>query len=98
MRLFDLGDKEPRAWYQQLLEWSRKKITFDNNIDCVFLAVNISTSETVIDHPLGRVPKGIIPVLQYPNNISELSWTKEPSNTRLYLKQRVSGKMTLLIF
>lgn len=98
MKLFDIGDDQPRAWFQQLLEWSRKKITFDDNIDCVFLTVNISTSETVIEHSLGRVPKGIIPVAQYPNNITELSWTREPTNRNLYLKQRISGAMTLLIF
>lgn len=98
MKLFDFGDDKSRAWFQQILEWSRKKVTFDDNIDCVTLSAYIATSETIVDHPLGRVPKGIIPVLQYPNNISELSWTREPTNSRLYLKQRVAGKITLLIY
>jgi hypothetical protein len=98
MKLLDLGDQATRPWFTQILEWSRKKITFDDNIDCVFLTVNISTSETVIEHTLGRVPKGIIPIAQYPNNISELSWSREPTNQKLHLKQRVSGTMTLMIF
>lgn len=98
MKLIDYGEKESRSWFQQVLEWSRKKITFEDNLDCVTLSAYVGTSETIVDHALGRTPKGIIPVLAYPNNISELSWTREPSAQRLYIKQRVAGNMTLLIF
>jgi hypothetical protein len=98
MKLFDFGDGQNRSWFQQILEWSRKKISFEDNLDCVILTVKIATSETIVDHPLGRVPKGIIPILQYPNNISELSWTKAPTNSRLFLSQRIEGTITLLIF
>lgn len=98
MKLLDYGDQQSRSWFQQILEWSRGKVSFEENLDCVIINVNIATSETVVDHPLGRVPKGIIPVLRWPNNISELSWTREPTDTRLFLSQRVSGPMTLLIF
>jgi hypothetical protein len=98
MKLYDYGDNQNRSWFQQILEWSRKKITFEDNIDCVIISVEIATSETIVDHPLGRVPRGIIPVLQYPNNISELSWTRAPTNSRLFLTQRVAGPVSLLIF
>ena len=98
MKLFDFGENQNRSWFQQILEWSRKKISVEDNLDCVILTVQIATTETIVDHTLGRVPKGIIPVLQWPNNISELSWTKEPTSTRLFLKQRVAGTMTLLMY
>jgi hypothetical protein len=98
VRLFDFGEQQPRAWFQQILDWSRNKVSVEENLDCVIISVNIATSETIVDHPLGRVPKGIIPVLRWPNNISELSWTREPTDTRLFLSQRVAGQMTLLIF
>lgn len=98
MRLQDYGEQQPRSWFQQLLDWSRNRVSFEENLDCVIIDVNIATSETIVDHPLGRVPKGIIPVLRYPNNISEISWTREPTDTRLFLSQRVAGRMTLLIF
>ena len=101
MRLLEFGTEQSRSWFQQLLDWSRNKVSFEENLDCVIIDVNIATSETIVDHPLGRVPKGIIPLLRWPNNTSELSWSdpeKPPTDTRLFLKQRVAGKVTLLIF
>jgi hypothetical protein len=98
LKLFDYGDDQNRSWFQQILEWSRKKISIEDNLDCIILSVNVATTETVVDHTLGRVPRGIIPILQYPNNITEMSWTQEPTNQKLFIKQRVAGKITLLIF
>lgn len=98
MKLVDYGSEASRSWFQQVLEWSKKKITFDDNIDCVFISAYVGTTETIVDHALGRTPKGIIPVLAYPNNTSELSWTQAPTPSRLYIKQRVAGNTTLMIF
>jgi hypothetical protein len=98
VNLQDFGESQSRSWFQQILEWSRKKISFEDNIDCIIIEANIATSETIVDHPLGRVPKGIIPVLRWPCNISELSWTREPTNSRLFIKARVAGRMALLIY
>lgn len=99
MKIMDFGeDTPPRAWYTALIEWSRKKISFDDNIDCVTLNAYVATSETPIGHPLGRVPKGIIPILQFPGSVYEMDMTKASTNTQIYLKSRVAGTVNLLIF
>lgn len=99
MKLIDFGeDTPPRAWYTALIEWSRKKISFDDNIDCVILKVNIATNETAVDHPLGRVPKGIIPILQFPGSVYEMDMTRASTNTQVFIKMRVAGTVNLLIF
>lgn len=98
MKLRDFGEDQNRSWFQQILEWSRKKISVEDNIDCVILSVSIGTSETIVDHPLGRIPKGIINVLSYPNNTSEMTWTRAPEQSRLFIQARTAGTYTLLLF
>jgi hypothetical protein len=99
VKLREYGDQENRSWFQQILEWSRNKLSFEDNLDCVIITASIATSETIVGHTLGRVPKGVIPILQWPNNTSVLTWgSKPPDDTKLYLKQSVDGKITLLVF
>lgn len=97
MKLNDLGDKPAREWFLMFLEWSRKKLTFDDNIDCTILTVNIGTSETEIGHPLGRTPRYVIPIAAYPNGTAGIAFTREPSNTKLYLTRASAGVQTLLL-
>jgi hypothetical protein len=98
MKLTDFGSDQSRSWFQQILEWSRKKISIEDNLDCVIISVNVGTTETIVDHPLGRVPRGIVPILQWPNSIYEIGWTREPTNARLFIKSRVAARLTLLLF
>lgn len=96
MRLRDFGATAPREWFQQILEWSRKKITFQDNIDCQFLTVNIGTTETEVGHSLGRTPRYIIEVASYPNGTAGIEFTREPTNQKLFLKRNTAGTCTLL--
>lgn len=98
MKLTDFGDKPEATWFKNILEWSRKKVSIDDNLDCVTLSVDIATSETAISHPLGRVPKGIIPFLTFPGSLVEMDVTRAPINTQLFLKSRIAVKANLLIF
>ena len=97
MKLLDFGDTASRSWFQQILEWSRKKITFDDNIDCATVTAYIGTTETQVGHPLGRTPRYIIEVAAYPNGTAGISFTKEPDYKNLYLTRSVAGKCTLIL-
>lgn len=97
MKLQDFGPDAPRSWFQQILEWSRKKITFEDNLDCVFLKAYIGTSSTEVGHPLGRTPRYIIEVAAYPNGTAGISFTSEPTNQKLFLSRSTAGECTLLI-
>lgn len=98
MKLRDFGENAAREWFQQILEWSRKKITFDDNLDAVFITVNIGTAETEVGHPLSRAPRGIIPVARYPNGTAAITLTREPTNEKIYISRSTAGMQTLLIF
>lgn len=98
MRLQDFGGDLPgRSWFQTLLEWTRKKITFDDNIDCKFITAYIGLAETEVGHPLGRTPRYIIEVAAYPNGTAGISFTKEPNKSQLFLKRATAGTCTLLL-
>lgn len=97
MKLFDFGDDKPRSWYQQLLEWSRKKITFDDNIDCVFVTASIGTAETQVGHSLGRVPKYIIEVASFPYGTAGIAWTKAPEKDKIFITRSTAGTCVLLL-
>lgn len=97
MKLIDFGSDAPRTWFQQILEWSRKKITFDDNVDCQILTVNIGTSETEVGHSLGRAPRYIIEVASYPNGTAGINFTKESDNKRVFLKRNTAGMCTLIL-
>ncbi len=97
MKLRDFGSDAYRSWFQQILEWSRKKITFEDNIDCVFVEAHLFTTETVIDHPLGRIPKYILEVASFPSGTSGISFTRAPSIDKLYLTRTSAGPCVLLL-
>jgi len=104
VKLRDFGllgyEGQPRLdqWLQQIFEWSRKKITFEDNLDLIFQSVYIGTGETQVQHNLGRVPKGIIEVAAYPNGTAGISHTKAPTNEFLYLSRVSAGQCQLMIF
>jgi hypothetical protein len=97
MKLREFASDATAQWFKQIFEWSRKKITFEDNVDCQFLTVNIGTAETEVGHSLGRTPRYVIEVASYPNGTAGVSFTKEPTNTKLFLKRAVAGSCTLLL-
>lgn len=98
MRLFDYGEKETRSFIRQILEWSQKKVSFVDNIDCLQMASFIGTSETVIEHSLGRIPKALVPILVFPNKIPTLEFTKAPDASKIYIKAGSAAEVSFLIF
>lgn len=98
MRLFDFGGSDTRSFIRQILEWSQKRISFDDNIDVLQMSSFINTSETVIEHKLGRIPKALVPILTYPNKIVSVEFTKSPDATRLYLKAATACEMSFFIY
>lgn len=97
MKMPDLTGMPDASWFQRLLEFTRKKITFDDNIDCQILTVNIGVAQTEIGHSLGRTPRYIIPVASYPNGTAGIQFTKESDNKRVFLKRDVAGVQTLIL-
>lgn len=97
MKLRDFGQSATREWFQQILEWSRKRFTFEDNLDCVFVTHRVETTETEIGHSLGRVPKYILEVASYPNGTAGISFTKPPEKDKIYIKRNAAGECTLLL-
>ena len=97
MRLRDFGQEAAREWFQQVLEWSRKKITFDDNMDGVFLRTYLNTTETVVSHPLGRAPRYIFEVASYPTGTAGINFTREPTNGTLFIRRDVAGECVLFL-
>lgn len=102
MKLYDFGDTQPRAWFNQILEWSRKRISFSDNIEHVLLAgVQVDTTETVIDHPLGRSPRFVIEVamtMEETYGIAGITPTRPFTAEKIYLSRATAGKCALLLF
>lgn len=97
MRLRDFGDNPDRTWFQQIMEWSRKKVTFDDNIDCVFITADVGTSNTEVGHSLGRTPKYILEVASYPYGTAGITFTKAPTADKLFISRTSAGKCVLLL-
>lgn len=97
MKLRDFGLDASREWFQQILEWSRKRITLEDNVDCQIITANINTSETVIGHSLGRTPRLVIPVASYPYGTAHISFTKEPTAEKLFLTRSTAGLQALIL-
>jgi hypothetical protein len=97
MRLRDFGLEAPREWFQQILEWSRKKITFEDNIDCLFIKANIDLNETIVGHQLGRVPRYILEISSWPNSAVGITLTKPPTSEKIFLRRASAGETTLLL-
>jgi hypothetical protein len=89
------GDMPEKSWFQAILDWSRKKLTFDDNLDGVFVTAYLGTSETEVGHPLGRTPRYVLEVAAYPNGTAGISFTKSPNQSQLFLKRSVAGNCTL---
>ena len=99
MKLRDYGEIFSRDWIQQLLQWSRNKVSVVDNLDCVEVVAYINTTETVIGHSLGRVPRGTIPIMKYPfGTVASLSFTREPTIDKIYLTRSTAGYQGLLIY
>lgn len=100
MKLRDFGADAAREWFQQIMEWSRKKITFDDNIDCVFVTANVGLTETAVGHGLGRVPKYILPIGSFQTGatqVRDIVLTKAPTDKEIYVSAGGAGKQTLLL-
>lgn len=97
MKLRDFGTQAVDSWFNQLLEWSRKKITLQDNVDCIFVTANISTVETTVGHQLGRIPQYIIEVSRWPNSAKGIELTQAPTAEKLFIKRSSSGETTLLL-
>ena len=97
MKLRDYGSEAFRDWFQQILGWSRNKITFLDNIDGIFVKHYINTAETEVGHTLGRIPRFIFEVAEYPNGTAGISFTKSPTIDKMFLTRNSAGECTLFI-
>ena len=97
MKLRDIGREAAREWFEQILEWSRKRITFEDNLDCAFITFEVQTTETEVPHSLGRAPKYIMEVAAYPYGTAGISFTRPSENDKIYIKRATAGKCTLLL-
>lgn len=97
MKLRDLGDAPMRTWFNMILEWSRKKITFDDNMDGIFVRSYIATTETKVSHTLGRMPRYVFEVAEYPSGTAGIEFTQHNTRDTLYLRRNVAGNCTLFI-
>lgn len=97
MKLDSFGDMPDKNWFQKLLELTRRRISFDDNIDGIFLTKNIGVAETRIGHNLGRIPKYIFEVAAYPNGTAGIQFTKPSTVSEIFLTRTAAGKCTLFI-
>ncbi len=91
------GDSPDKNWFLKLLDFTRNKISFLDNLDGRFVDTNIGTAETEIGHTLGRIPQYIFEVASFPNGTAGISFTKPSTATAIYMKRAVAGKCTLFI-
>lgn len=98
MRLRDYGETTSRDWLQQLLQWSRNKVSFLDNMDGIFIRQFVNTSETEVGHTLGRTPRFILEVAEYPTGTSGISFTKPATIDKIFLSRASAGDCTLFIF
>lgn len=97
MRLEDFGDTPNRSWFQRLLELTRKRISFEDNIEGQFITAYLQTTETVISHNLGKAPKYIFEVASFPYGTAGIGVTKAPTNNQLFLTRVTAGTCVLYI-
>lgn len=108
MKLFDFGESDSRSFIRQILEWSQRRVSLFDNLDCDIVGpVRIETTETQVGHNLGRVPRGVIEMAsgnspqasgtQW-NGTVGIAQTKQATVTSLYLKRKEAGETTLVIF
>lgn len=97
MKLREFGETAQREWFRQILEWSRNKITIQDNLDVAIITVDIGTNETEVGHPLKRTPRYIIPVASYPHGIQAIQMSREPTSDKIWLTRAVAGKQVLIL-
>lgn len=97
MKLRDFGETQSRDWFMQILQWSQGKITFEDNVDCKIITPYINTTETSVGHALGRIPKIVIPIMQYPHGTQALSFTKDSTIDTIYISRATAGYQALII-
>lgn len=98
MKLRDFGENAPRSWFRQILEWSQRGVSIQDNLDAQIIEADIGTSETRVGHNLGRIPKGVIPIMVFPHGITGLQFTKAPTADSLFLSRSSAGRQALIIF
>ncbi len=86
------------SWFAQLLGWSRNKVNIEDNLDLKIMKAYVKTTETELQHTLGRAPRGIIPVAIYPLGSSNISWSRAPTDERIYITQAVAGECYFILF
>lgn len=99
MKLDDIPGTElpDRNWFQKVLDLTRNKISFFDNLDGVFVETYLETTETKVRHSLGRVPRYVFEVASYPNGTAGISFTQAATNSELFLKRSTAGSCTLFI-
>lgn len=98
MKLRDYGEVFGRDWIQQIMQWSKKKVSVGDNIDCVEVVEFINTTETRVGHNLGRVPQGIIPIMKYPHGTDSLSFTRAPEIDKIWVSRSTAGFQGLILY
>jgi hypothetical protein len=97
MKLQGFGVTATFEWFQQILSWSRNKISFQDNMDGKFITANVGTSETQVGHTLGRVPQYIFEVAAFPNGTAGITYTRASTIDKIYIKRNVAGSCTLFL-
>ncbi len=108
MKLFDFGDNDTRSFIRQILEWSLKRVSLFDNVDCIVLdSVRIETTETQVGHTLGRVPRLVFEscgpnsrnaVGTQWNGTVGIALTRQSTITSVYVKRKEAGETTLVLF
>lgn len=108
MKLFDFGEQDFRSFIRQILEWSLKRVSLFDNLDCQVLdSVRIETTETQVGHSLGRIPRVVFEACagnsrnaigtQW-NGTVGIALTRQPTTTSIYIKRKEVGETTLVLF
>ncbi len=101
MKLQEYGkvaDRNLDSFLKQILDWSKQKVSIQDNLDVRFVTAYIGTTETEVKHTLGRIPAFVIPVAAYPNGTSTIDFAKASTIEAMYLKRGTAGTCSLLIF
>ena len=95
-----LGQVKLDQWLQQILAFSQKKISFEDNMDSIFQVAYIASGGTQVQHSLGRIPLGVIEVATQQTGTKGISPQvgKEWTNKFIYLNRDTSGDCTLIIY
>jgi hypothetical protein len=95
-----LGQAKLDQWLQQIFQFSENKVSFFDNMDCIFQNVYIGSGGSQIEHNLGRVPQGVIEVATQQTGTAGISPTlgKAWTNQHIYLTRTTSGNCQVMIF